>query len=192
MPEGQAVEAGVGAHGIFGGTTAAVGADGYVEGQLLPPGAVAGWGAVQLVARGSATDFFPYSNAKLFSDVLAEGTGGVRTSYSISQTLYIGGEVLGGYEWRQGQEQSVILSAGMPVAEAATPDIWVYTDPTIGLIARVGGDPCSHGIPFCGYTEVPLGITWRVTPWFLLSGEGGLSVPLQPGGYVAVAAAFRL
>jgi hypothetical protein len=193
MESPQVVEAGVGAHGIFGASQMGVGGDGWLEAQLLPPGSIEGWGAVQLVGRGSATPIFAYAEPSLTSDVLVDGSLGVRADYAVLPTLHVGGEVLGGYELRTSTgSNAILLSAGMPVAEAASPDLWVYTDPTVGLIIRVAGDACSHNVPFCGYSEVPLGVVWRATPWLLLVGEGGLSLPIQYGGYAGVAASFRL
>ncbi|HEY4223802.1 MAG TPA: hypothetical protein VGO62_20740 [Myxococcota bacterium] len=194
MTSEQSLEAGVGAHGEFGQDTMGVGSDLWLEANLLGAGSYEGWGAVQLVARGSATSLFPYSGAGApLGDVLAEGTAGVRASYAVTPTFYLGGEILGGYEQRTGikGEQTIVASLGMPVAEQATPDIWVYADPTIGLLARLDGDPCSHGIPFCGYTEVPLGVAWRINPMVMVMAEGGLSLPVQPGGYGALALSLR-
>ena len=192
--DGQAVELGVGPHGEFGRDVMGVGTSGYVSAQVLAPGAVKDWGGVDLIARGSGTDFFSYAGTgKPFDDVLVEGSAGVRASYQYNPTLIIGAEALGGYEQRTGalSERLVFGSVGLPVAEAATPDLWVYTDITLGIAVPFDiGHGCS-GAPFCGFQEIPLGVVWRVTPWLLVSAEGGLSLPVN-GGYGGVSAMFRL
>src|SRR5438132_1498414 len=82
---------------------------------------------------------------------------GVRASYVISPTLVIGGEALGGYEQRAGaaagnQAESLVFgTVGMPVAEAATPDIWVYTDITLGIAIPLEK---SATAPFFGINEI--------------------------------------
>ena len=187
----QVVEAGIGPHAAFGATEMGLGSSAWLRAQVVPPGTIKDWGGVELVARGSATDFFDYAGkSRVFTDVLAEGSAGVRGSYAFSPTLLLGAEAMGGYEQRSGPlaERLVLASVGMPVAEAATPDLWVYTDVTLGIAVPLDAD--RRG-PFFGFQEVPLGIAWRALPWLVVVAEGGVSIPLN-GGYAAVAAAFRL
>ncbi len=181
--DNDVVECGIGAHADFGSDQMGVGTAGWLQAQVLPD--------FELVLRGHGTDFFSYAGTgQPFDDVLFGGSAGIRGIYHFSPTLLLGGEALVDYEQRTGPEHEQLVSGivGIPVAEAATPDLWVYTDISLGIAVPLNRDAA---VPFFGFQEIPLGVAWRATPWLLVVGEGGVSLPVN-GGYVGVAAAFRL
>ena len=178
-------EAGAGVHGVVGEDVAGAGTSVWVQGQLTKD--------ILVVARGHATDVFPYKGgAGFFDNVQFGGAGGLRGTYRISDDLHFGGEVLVDY-----QQISSSLSdttqyfvsgiAGFPVAERALPNVWVYVEPQLGAGYRFG----DVDAPFSGFLECPLGVVWQASDSVLVVVEGGFAIPFT-GGYLGVGGAFRL
>ncbi len=180
-------EIGVGPHAMFGQKEMGVGGGAWMHAEIVDD--------VELVARGHAADFFRYDGAPDPTDtanridVLFGGSAGIRGRYRFSETLMLGGEALVDYQMRTGSGEHLIAGiVGFPVAEQAAPNVWVYTNPSIGLAIPLHENPTA---PFFGFQEIPLGIVWRPLPWLLVVAEGGFALPLN-GGYGGAAVAFRL
>ena len=154
------------------------------------------WGHAQiardfeLVIRGHGTDCFEYAGSTVvLADVLAGGSVGIRQRYRYKSTTMLGAEAFLDYQGRSGASntQSVSGIVGIPVAEQAVPGLWVYTDISMGIAIPLEKNPAA---PFFGFQEIPLGISWEVSPGLLVVAEGGMSLPLN-GGYFGAATAFR-
>ncbi|MDP2341126.1 MAG: hypothetical protein Q8O67_09220 [Deltaproteobacteria bacterium] len=178
-------EAGAGVHGVVGQDVGGVGTGAWLQGQVAPD--------VFLVARGHFTDLFPYrGGGGLFKDTQFGGAAGFRGVYRLSDDLHVGGEALLDYQQISSSENGttqyfVSGIVGLPVAEMALPDVWVYVEPSLGAGYRFG----DVSEPFSGFLECPIGVAWRPAPWALLVVEGGFAIPFE-GGYLGLAGAFRL
>jgi hypothetical protein len=178
----RVAEVGVGAHAAFGRDRMGVGTGGWLHAQVMPD--------VELVLRGHGTDFFRYDGAgRPLDDLLAGGSIGLRGRYRYSPTLLLGGELLLDYQARTGESDEQLLSGifGIPVAEEAAPGLWVYTNISLGIAVALHDNPA---VPFFGFQEIPIGLSWQATDWLVIAAEGGFSLPLN-GGYAGAAAAFR-
>lgn len=180
----RTAELGIAPGAMFGEDEMGVGASGWAAWQVHPE--------IDIIARGFGSDVFTYDgNTPLASDVLAGGGLGLRGRYTLFPNLLVGAEAFIEYNQRTGgavPERLVTIIGGVPVAEEAFPGFWVYTDIQLGLAIPLQKDPRG---PFFGIQEIPLGVAWQVTPWFMLVAEGGFAVPVN-GGYGSVGVAFRL
>jgi hypothetical protein len=180
---------GLGVHGVVGQDVAGVGTAVWLQGQVTRD--------VMLVARGHATDLFPYrGSGGLFADSQLGGAAGLRGTYRISDDLILGGEGLFDYQQLSSSvagrtEYFVSGVAGFPVAEKALPGLWVYTEPLIGAGYRFSDKPDDDDIPFGGFLECPIGVSWQPADWTVVVVEGGFAIPFT-GGYLGVGATFRL
>lgn len=179
--QGKGVEVGVGPYAAFGREEMSVGSAAWVQAEVLPD--------VQLLMRGHGADLFRYDGqTDAFSNVLTGGAVGIRGLSSYFPTLRIGAEGMLDYQFQNenGPRHYISGIVGLPVAEQATKDVWVYTNITVGISIPLQDDVA----PFFGITEIPMGVSWQATDWLIVVGEGGYSIPLN-GGYGGVAAAFR-
>jgi hypothetical protein len=180
-------EAGAGVHGVVGQDVVGVGTGAWLQGQVARD--------IFLVARGHFTDLIPYrGGAGLFKDTQFGGAAGFRGVYRMSDDLHVGGEALIDYQQIsssvEGTTQYFVSGiVGLPVAEMALPDVWIYVEPSLGAGYRFGDG--SADVPFSGFLECPIGVAWRPAPWALLVVEGGFAIPFE-GGYFGIAGAFRL
>ncbi len=178
-------EGGAGVHGVVGQDAAGVGTSAWLQGQVSKD--------VFVVARGHFTDLIPYGGGGgLLQDTQWGGAGGLRGVYQMSADLHLGGEALLDYQQISssvdGTTQYFVSGiVGLPVAEMALPELWVYVEPSLGAGYRFG----DVREPFSGFLECPIGVAWRPAPWALVVLEGGFAIPFS-GGYLGVAGAFRL
>ena len=186
-------EAGGGVHGVVGEDVAGVGSAAWLQAQVAKD--------ISLVARGHFTELFPYKGIKgVLSDVQFGGAAGVRGTYRISEDLVMAGEGLIDYQQlttsADGHTEYFISGiAGLPVAEKALPNVWVYVEPQLGagfrFVTDADGNFVEADVPFSGFIECPIGVAWQPADWALVVVEGGFALPFT-GGYFGVGAAFRL
>lgn len=183
----RTVEAGAGVHGVVGQDVGGVGAAGWVTGKVAKD--------IQVVARAHHTELIPYAGYNGFAhDSQYGGSAGVRGLYRINDTMLLGGEATADYlELRRNDGTVETFVSGVvafPVAQQLVPSVWVYAQPTIGAGPRWLNGATDPTVPFGGFLEVPLGMTWQVNDQLVLVAEGGFAIPFT-AGYLGLAASYR-
>ncbi len=183
----RSVEAGVGMHGVVGRDVGGVGAAGWVTGQVAKD--------IQVVARGHHTELIPHAGYRGFThDSQYGGSAGVRGLYRINDTMLLGGEAAGDYlELRRSDGAVETFVSGVvsfPVAQQVVPSVWAYAQPTLGAGPRWLNGQTDPEVPFGGFMELPVGLTWQVNEQLVLVAEGGFAIPFT-AGYLGVAASWR-
>jgi hypothetical protein len=190
MRDQQAVDVGVGLHGMGAADQAGGGAAGWVQVQVMPN--------VQAFGRGHGTLMQPFSGAHSVGSNHQWGAGvGVRGTYPVFNTLLLGGELSIDYLAQKRSIQDgnnvdttahfVSAAFGFPVSEEALPGLSFFVTPTIGAGFRFG----DVDVPFAGFMEAPVGVSWALRDNMVLVAEGGFAIPYR-GGYGGVALSFRL
>jgi hypothetical protein len=191
----RVMEAGMGINGVFGQDRGGAGLSGWLTGRVAKD--------LFVVGRAHATDAVPWdATGGAFGPQRSRqwgGAVGVRGLYEVRPGLLGGGELTLDYTQFSSNvddagnpaaeatmQHFVSGIAAFPVAEQAFHDGWVYVQPAIGAGYRFG----DVDVPFGGFFELPIGFAWQPTPWLVVLGEGGVSLPFR-GGYVAAGAAFR-
>ncbi len=194
----QNLEAGVGGVAVVGQEQAGGGMAAWVTGRVARD--------LLLVGRGHVTEALPLAQGSTSGGLRQDqarqwgGAVGLRGLFDIRPGILAGGELALDYTQfssfaatqtaaaaSSSLQHFLSLTASLPVAEEVFPDVFVYVTPTLGAGYRLG----DVDIPFGGYVEAPIGVAWRLRPWLVVMGEGGVSLPFS-GGYLALGAGFRL
>jgi hypothetical protein len=185
----QTFDVGVGVHTIVAGDQAGPGTSLWGSAEVLDN--------IQVFARGHGTLLLPYAGAAVGSNNQVGGSAGVRGLYPLLQTLLVGGELSIDYleqhrtigvGTENGATTARFISGaiGFPVSEEAFPGFALYVTPTIGAGFRFG----DVDTPFAGFTEIPIGMSWRINNAMVWVVEAGFCIPYT-GGYGGTSMSFR-